>query len=272
MKEFRIKKQDAEKNCRFEDLSELAYKNEEFATGSSYDGEWLSGRGMHGHGVYTFPNGVVYEGEFKDGSMHGKGKLMYLTEAGKIVMKGEWKDDIMIKRTIIFDDFVEYNKQDTRTGQHSWNYCKIPDRRYPVECKVGVQPAGNSFLTFNKPPRDIPEGFYDVGYGVYDPMSKIIYKYDLSVSIRRPSDLEHQWIIHNCRTNKSGPLVPRSDLYETFLEPAMQLAPEPRHRSVKDDRKRDLEKINTEGQFNLNVLPDDGPKTVRRTAFSSNTD
>lgn len=32
---------------------------------------------MEGVGTYTFPHGVVYEGQFRDGMFHGKGILVY---------------------------------------------------------------------------------------------------------------------------------------------------------------------------------------------------
>ena len=30
---------------------------------------------MHGNGVFTYEDGTVYEGEFRDNLKHGKGKL-----------------------------------------------------------------------------------------------------------------------------------------------------------------------------------------------------
>jgi len=35
-----------------------------------YDGEWKDGN-MHGQGVYRYASGDVYEGEFKDGQPAG---------------------------------------------------------------------------------------------------------------------------------------------------------------------------------------------------------
>lgn len=32
---------------------------------------------MDGEGAFTFPHGVVYEGQFRDGMFHGKGILIY---------------------------------------------------------------------------------------------------------------------------------------------------------------------------------------------------
>ena len=32
----------------------------------------------HGQGTYTYPDGAVYVGEFKDGFMHGQGTFIYV--------------------------------------------------------------------------------------------------------------------------------------------------------------------------------------------------
>ncbi|KAJ8723461.1 hypothetical protein PYW08_003373 [Mythimna loreyi] len=218
MREFRLKH--AEKKCSFEDVPGSTYKTEDFVTGSSYDGEWFRGKGMHGHGVYTFRNGVVYEGAFEDGHMHGKGELRYQTAVGKVVIRGWWKKDTNIVRKIIFDGSVVYKEED-------WEYCRMPDRRYPVEFEAGLQPAGNSYLTSYKPAIKIPQGCYDSGDGIYEPVGKMVYTYDLSKGIRRPSVQEQKWIVENCRYGNNVPLGPRKDLYETFLEPTLKLAPEP---------------------------------------------
>ena len=44
---------------------------------------------MHGGGTFTFPDGSVYEGEFKDGYQHGEGALT-LTDGTSV--RGLWKD------------------------------------------------------------------------------------------------------------------------------------------------------------------------------------
>ena len=38
-------------------------------------------------GIETFDNGDIYEGEFKDGEKHGKGKM---TKNGETIKEGEW--------------------------------------------------------------------------------------------------------------------------------------------------------------------------------------
>jgi hypothetical protein len=54
-----------------------------------YEGEYKDGK-LHGKGKYTSVDGDVYEGEWKDNNMHGQGKLTY---ASGDVYEGEFKDD-----------------------------------------------------------------------------------------------------------------------------------------------------------------------------------
>ena len=44
---------------------------------------------MHGGGTFTFPDGSIYEGEFKNGYQHGEG-ILTLTDGTSV--KGLWKD------------------------------------------------------------------------------------------------------------------------------------------------------------------------------------
>ncbi len=43
-----------------------------FSNGAKYEGEWKDGK-VHGEGTYTFLDGAKYEGEWKDGKGHGEG-------------------------------------------------------------------------------------------------------------------------------------------------------------------------------------------------------
>lgn len=42
--------------------------------GDRYEGEWKDGR-MHGKGAYHYSNGDKYEGEWKEDKRHGKGTV-----------------------------------------------------------------------------------------------------------------------------------------------------------------------------------------------------
>ncbi|KAJ8716519.1 hypothetical protein PYW07_003146 [Mythimna separata] len=192
-----------------------------FVTGSSYEGG-VNIMGMNGYGEYTFPNGVMYRGEFLDGNCHGIGELVYKDgpEAGCII-RGTWVDGVLKDRKIIFNDNLEYEEKD-------WQYCKTPDRRYAAEFEKGVQPAGKSLVTPNMPPRAIPPGHYDSGDGFYNPETKLVYSYDNpEKTARAPSVREQEWIVANCRREPLEFVGPRPDFYKTWLPPVEKQTPPP---------------------------------------------
>ncbi|CAK1555430.1 unnamed protein product [Leptosia nina] len=204
------------------DIPRIQRSVKQFPTGSQYEGTW-DVLGMSGYGVYTFPNGVIYEGELDDGLFHGHGELRY--PSGE-TLRGQWKKGVLVEKTLVFDDGLEYDDVD-------WKYCRMPDRRFTIEINNGLQPAGQSYITPEQPSRDIPPGYYDTGDGFYDPKTKVVYSvHDLtaiisfiksSIPYRSPSVREQKWIIENCRTNPMEPLGPRKDLYEEWLEPLLKL-------------------------------------------------
>ncbi|XP_050563320.1 MORN repeat-containing protein 5-like [Spodoptera frugiperda] len=204
--------------CDVEPMDEChgPYRQEkELSSGAHYDGEWNI-MGMHGYGEYTYENGVVYEGQFENGMMHGKGELRYqLKGGGMAVIRGRWKEDVVVERALFFAHDLEYKEE-------GWNYCKLPDRRFAVEFDKGMKPAGRSYLTAYQPTKEIPPGLYDTGDGFFDPKAKVIFKYDnLADILRAPSLRERQWIVVNCRRGSEEPLGPRPDLYEKIVDPVV---------------------------------------------------
>ncbi|XP_022828384.1 MORN repeat-containing protein 5-like [Spodoptera litura] len=204
--------------CRAEPLETFhgSYRiKKQLSTGSHYDGEWQL-MGMNGYGEYTYENGVVYEGQFENGMMHGKGELRYTLKDGRIaVIRGRWKEDVLVERTLFLSDSLEY-KED------GWTYCMMPDRRFAVEFDTGMKPAGQSYLTAEQPTKEIPPGFYDTGDGFFDPKTKAIFKDgSLRDIVRAPGVQEQKWIVANCRKGVEEPLGPRPDLYENLQGPVI---------------------------------------------------
>ncbi len=62
-----------------------------YADGALYRGDWKDDS-MHGYGAYTFANGNLYEGEFKAGKQHGQGTFTFVDGDE---YQGEFKDDNM---------------------------------------------------------------------------------------------------------------------------------------------------------------------------------
>ena len=64
--------------------------------------------------------------------------------------------------------------------EKTWNYSTFNDRRFYTEVSTGnLRPDGKTLFTNNPDgPQVIPEGTYDIGDGFYDPVKRIICKYD----------------------------------------------------------------------------------------------
>jgi len=54
-----------------------------------YDGEWRGGK-MHGRGKYVWANGDIYEGDFREDKFHGRGKGVW---ANGDTYEGDWSED-----------------------------------------------------------------------------------------------------------------------------------------------------------------------------------
>lgn len=53
----------------------------------------------------------------------------------------------------------------------------MPDRRFIIEIREGMMPAGHEYLTNDTEPRPIPMGMYDTCEGYFDPPRHIIIDY-----------------------------------------------------------------------------------------------
>ncbi|ORY40421.1 hypothetical protein BCR33DRAFT_661781, partial [Rhizoclosmatium globosum] len=78
---------------------------------------------VEGKGKYTFPNGNVYVGDFKDGQFHGNGTI-HMTNGGRY--DASWKDGRAIQGQFTFKDGLVYEPE-------NWGYCTTEDRRFYYE-------------------------------------------------------------------------------------------------------------------------------------------
>jgi len=70
----------------------LAHGKGAAAGKDTYTGNFKNGY-PHGHGVYTWSNGDVYEGEWDEGQRKGEGTLHYRINGVDSILSGLWEDD-----------------------------------------------------------------------------------------------------------------------------------------------------------------------------------
>ncbi|XP_063906218.1 MORN repeat-containing protein 5-like isoform X2 [Zophobas morio] len=201
---------------------------EEFCTGNLFIGK-TNEFGMTDNGKYLYSFGVDYEGGFEDGMFHGEGTLIY--PMGQ-KLDGIWEKGRMVDYKFSNVDGLDY--------EDKWKYCMMPDRRFNVSIREGLQPAGREFMTNQQPERQIEPGCYDTGDGFYNPLTRSV------ILSRDPADYEnveprvavddesepedlwvngvtmvvesrHEWIVKHCRKAWDEPAGYRPDLYEDWI-------------------------------------------------------
>ncbi|KAI8907600.1 hypothetical protein DFJ77DRAFT_474598 [Powellomyces hirtus] len=155
--------------------------------GSPFEAEIVNDR-IEGHGKYTFPDGNVYIGEFKDGHFHGTGTIHFMN-GGKYNAK--WEFGKAVEGTYTFKDGLEYKSDE-------WDYCTDVDRRFYSERVSGFQPGEPQQSNDPAGPPSIPRSTFDVGDGFYDPRDALVRAYD-GTPLRVPDEQERAWIVAHCR-------------------------------------------------------------------------
>lgn len=79
--------------------------------GKKYIGEYKDDL-KHGIGKMEYPDGKIYEGEWEAGKRHGKGKLTLPTGESRI---GIWKDDIRIEWIFEATPEIDLSSSNKRT-------------------------------------------------------------------------------------------------------------------------------------------------------------
>lgn len=104
----------------------------------------------------------------------------------------------MLEGNYFFYDKLEFEDK-------TWTYSTHQDRRFYTEISTNSLRPGNKTLFTNNPnPVPIPEGTYDIGDGFYDPIKRVICKYDGQFS-RELNVGEEQWIVEKCRYEPRKP-------------------------------------------------------------------
>ena len=111
---------------------------------------------------------------------------------GRYVAK--WDRGKLIEGNYFFYDNLEFKDKD-------WGYSTNKDRSFYTEILKGLRPDGLTLISNDiKGPKRIPEGTYDLGDGYYDPLKRMICRYDGQFK-RELAPGEEEWIFNKCRYN-----------------------------------------------------------------------
>ena len=77
----------------------------------------------HGKGKFYYQDGGLYDGEWKENKMCGKGKLFY--QSGKIAYEGDWDNDTFTGYGILYNEYPQslnapYNFEDFDNMEEVW--------------------------------------------------------------------------------------------------------------------------------------------------------
>lgn len=182
----------------------------------------MKGGKFDGHGQYTFPDGMKYVGQFKEGFFHGEG-VIYTPEGSyrakfdmgevgvigpqlRVARSSHRLLDVFVctqelSGTYVFNDGLVFKDK-------GWEYCTPEDRRFHTEITgEGVRPAGECQLA-NDAKRVLPEGCYDVGDGYYNPDSGKVHAFDGGAELRAPDVAEVEWATTKCRVGEAADAAP----------------------------------------------------------------
>lgn len=99
------------------------YNYKVFPDGSRYEGQWKDGL-KHGKGRFIYPDGDVYDGEWQDGKAHGHGT--YTSKQSKYV--GDWQSDLKHGQAVEEgDDTSKYTGTYSHGQKHGKGRFEWPD-------------------------------------------------------------------------------------------------------------------------------------------------
>ncbi len=98
-----------------------------------YDGQWKNGT-MHGKGVYVYQGGAIYDGEFFKGKQHGKGVMMLENDAS---YDGEWRCGVRHgKGKITFTNGAMYDGEFDDGFMHGMGTCTYASDGRPANSEL----------------------------------------------------------------------------------------------------------------------------------------
>ncbi|XP_033159652.1 MORN repeat-containing protein 5 [Drosophila mauritiana] len=180
-------------------------------TGSRYIGP-SDELGMQEMGVYIYPDGTHYTGEFLNNRFHGKGTIQIPDSLGVTYQVTHHNGRLVSIDQVNFNDSlpVDFVMKDHYTMSFKpWTYCTPEDRRFYQETKGPIDAVGpNKFQSKDGPnPLNLGRNIFDLGFGLLGNRGFMLDTKTFSnQSIYLGCREARRWIRENCA---HGPLSKR---------------------------------------------------------------
>ncbi|XP_030385869.1 MORN repeat-containing protein 5 [Scaptodrosophila lebanonensis] len=190
-------------------MSDIVYRTK-LLTGSTYFG-LSDALGMQDFGIYVFPGGTRYNGNFCNGRFHGHGVLQ-MAEPHRVTFRVIHDHGQLTQiRQIAFDDELEVDfnitKQDEDLEKMSfanWSYCTSRDRRFQHEIQNTIEPVGPLQFKGKEGPilPKLAANIFDLGFGRLNKNGFLLDIPNYLTETRQcyvGCPAVRQWIRENCR-------------------------------------------------------------------------
>ncbi|SBT45292.1 MORN repeat protein, putative [Plasmodium ovale wallikeri] len=132
-------------------------------------------------GEYTYPNGNVYVGDFKNEKFHGEGTLIF---KDKGTYKGTWENGKIVRGNYYFSDGLQYEDR--------WKY--LADIPYFYNEKINT----NEVIYKEEKRNAYLDDIYDIGDGYCKVDEGTVYDFRDNKKIRKVNERENNWIKNHC--------------------------------------------------------------------------
>uniref|UniRef100_A0A1A9WTC8 MORN repeat-containing protein 5 n=1 Tax=Glossina brevipalpis TaxID=37001 RepID=A0A1A9WTC8_9MUSC len=202
----------------------MLMRNVNFITGTKWQGCWSRYiKCMQGFGEYTFPDGSVYHGDFKDGKFTGN-SVIYLAHPHNFEVRGEFINGKISKITEMrFSDglVVDADLDGANLNFDRWTYCSGNTRYFACEIFEGIRPVGpTAHLIPKEPGFALRDGEFDTVEGIFNAQTGMIYSrprpFALTDYVRCEED--RNFITDNFRSAPDSEVYIKTEVCEKILQ------------------------------------------------------
>ncbi|KAL7732245.1 hypothetical protein ACLKA6_018483 [Drosophila palustris] len=176
-----------------------------YPTGSNFKGNSNS-LGMQDFGLYTYPDGTRYLGQFLNNRFHGTGTIELPSPHCVSFSVLHRHGELIEIQSMTFNDNlpVEFDWKGETMTFDNWNYCTAKDRRFCAEKSRPMEAVGPHKFKSREGPNPPPLGrnIFDLGFGKFNRRG-CVTGMPTHISKTRQFHVDcpemREWIQNNCR-------------------------------------------------------------------------